>query len=135
MESNFELRSLQYSAQNHELLHLPADVHRGDKLFDKRRHRTEAVAHFVANLAKVRFVLRACEAAIEHQALVLVGDIRLGNVGGDIDSELGFEVGAKRLAAELGDRLFHHLGIELEADRRDLSMLLVAEQIAGASML
>src|SRR5712692_4495084 len=135
MEPDFELRSFKDGAQDHELLHLAADIHRGDQVFDQRRNRTEAVAHLVANLAKVLFVLRACEPAIEHQALVLVGNVSFGNVGRDGDSELGFEVGAHRLAAQLGNRLFHHLGVELEADRRDLPVLLVAEQIAGAAVL
>ena len=51
------------------------------------------------------------------------------------DPQLGLEVGTIRPAAQFGDRFFHHLGIKLEADRRDLAVLLMAKQVAGAAML
>src|SRR5581483_12510504 len=42
---------------------------------------------------------------------------------------------ALRLALERGDGLVEHLQVELEAERRDVAGLLVAEQVAGAADL
>ena len=42
---------------------------------------------------------------------------------------------ARRLAAQLGDRLLEHLRVQVEADRGDGARLLRAEQVAGAADL
>ena len=43
--------------------------------------------------------------------------------------------GDPAFAGELGDGLGEHLDVQLEAERRDVTGLLVAEQIAGAANL
>src|SRR5208282_2054816 len=134
MKSDFELRALEDCAHDHQLLHLAPDIHRRDQIFDQRRHRAEPIAQLVANLAELLLALRTREPPIEHQPLVLVGDVSLGDVRGHCDAKLGLEVGATGLAAQFGNRLFHRLGIGLEPNRRGLSVLLMAGQVACAAM-
>ena len=42
---------------------------------------------------------------------------------------------SRHLAGELADRFGHHLDVEVEADRGDVTRLLGAEQVAGAADL
>ena len=75
------------------------DVHNRDQVLDKSGHRSEAIANLVAKIGKILGALCPREPAVQHQSLVLVRHVRVGNVCRDRNLELGLEVGAMRLAA------------------------------------
>ena len=73
-------------------------------------------------------------------------DVDLGLLVGDVvgrDVRVHVDVQAHRLGQGLAlglglggaDRLVEHLHVQLEAERRDMSRLLVPEQVAGAADL
>ena len=135
METDFELIGLGDRAQDQHRAHLAADVHRRDQILDQRRHRTASIANLVAQIVEVLLRLGARQPPVKDEPLVFIGHIMVRNVGRDAETQLGLEIGPLRLAAQLRNRLLHHLGVQLEADRRDLAVLLAPEQIAGAAML
>src|SRR5439155_26435863 len=73
------------------------------------------------------------QAAVGLHAEVVAGDVVPGDGGGDrhVDGDLGGRFG-RPLAGQLGDRLGHHLAVEVEADGGDVAGLLATEEVAGA---
>src|SRR5262249_58982165 len=72
---------------------------------------------------------------VEDEPLADVGDVALGYVGRDAELDLGLEVRLRVLAAQLAYRLLEQVGVELEADGRDVSRLLLPEEIPRAANL
>ena len=80
---------------------------------------------------------RAGDAAVHVDLRLLVGDVVGRDVGVDVDVE-AHRLGARRRRRRppaACDGLVEHLHVELEAERRDVAGLLVAEQVAGAADL
>ena len=63
--------------------------------------------------------------------MVDVRDIGFGNVGRNTELNLGFNLDRDAPASEFGDGFFQHLGVQLEADRSDITRLFFAQQVAG----
>ena len=73
MKAHGELVGAQHRAHDHQFAHLPAHVHRLEQILHQGRHRSEAVAQFIAQIVEVLHRLGARHPAVQHQALALVG--------------------------------------------------------------
>src|SRR5579875_634123 len=135
MKADLELLALHDGAHDEQLLHLAPDAHRGRQVIDQCRQRSETIAQLVAQLIEIAVAFRARHTAVQDQPLVFVRYEVLRDVGRDAEAEFGLEVGMLRFAAKLVNRLLHHLGVQLEPYRRDLTGLLAAKEIARAAML
>src|SRR5262245_27737354 len=106
-----------------------------EQMFDGLRERAVAVLGRELELAEVVLVLDEREPAVEVDLERLRGDVGGGHVGVDARVHPHGPRGESSLARELRDDLVEHLDVELEAERRDVSGLLRAEQVAGAADL
>src|SRR5438045_4100716 len=77
---------------------------------------------------EVRQTADAREPLVDDQPLAHVGDVRLRDERGDPQLDLRLHLGLRRLATRLPHRLLQHVGVELEADGRDVAGLLLAEE-------
>src|SRR5680860_376085 len=84
---------------------------------------------------QVRLGLYRRLAAVEPQAHLQIGHVRLGNEnrGAEIDARRPLILDRLVPALQRGDGLFQHGLVELEAHFADMAGLLLAEEIAGAS--
>ena len=97
----------------------------------------EAVLELLAQRHQVGHLAGAGDPAVDVDLGLLVGDVVRRHVGVDVDVE------AHGLPLLLGGavlvhgrhRLVEHLHVELEAERRHVAGLLVAEQVAGPAQL
>ena len=88
-----------------------------------------------AQLTELVVVLRQRDAAMEVDLERLGLDVRRGHVCVDASVDAHRLHGDARLVRELGDRLVQHLDVELAAERRDVTGLLRAQEVAGAADL
>ena len=81
-------------------------------------------------------VARAGDAAVDVDLRLLVGDVVGRDVGVDVDVE-AHRLGLRRppSPSRAAHGLVEHLHVQLEAERRDVARLLVAEQVARAADL
>src|SRR5262245_15502647 len=135
MKSERDHPAAQHGAHDHACLQHAAQIHDAQKAVDQRRNRPIALAQLGGEVVQLGRAAHGGEAAIEHQALMLVGDVAVGDVRRETELDLGLHLDVAPLAAQLLHRLFHHLRVELEADRGDVARLLLAEQVAGAANL
>src|SRR5262249_57107240 len=61
-----------------------------------------------------------------------VRNVALGNVRRDAELDLGLQVRLRMLAPQLAHRLLEEMGVELQPDRRDVSGLLLSQQVTRA---
>ena len=91
----------------------------------------------VAQLDQLGVLARARDPAVHVDLRLLVRDVVRGHVRVDVDVQ-AHRLGRFRtvlLRIHLAHGLVEHLHVELEAERRDVAGLLVAEQVAGAAQL
>ena len=112
-----------------------AQVHHVDEAVDQFGRRAEAVFHFVGQRVEVVAVRHVGQLLVEHQTLVDVGNVRLGQVGRHADVDFRFDGHLDGAAAQFVDGLFQHLGVEFVADRGHAPRLLLAQQVAGPADL
>src|SRR5207237_8757504 len=78
---------------------------------------------------------RSGHALVEREALAHVRDVVLRDECGDAELDLGLDLGPPALTAKLANRFVKHLRVELESKGRDLTRLLLAEQVSRAADL
>src|SRR5579875_4161037 len=133
MDPQLELIGFEHRAHDHQFAHLTAHVHRGEQILDEGRHGAEAIAQLVAQIIEILQRFRPRHAAVQDQAFGFVRHVAVGDIGGDTELEFGLEVRTLRLSAQFPNRLFHHLGVQLESDRGNVARLLAPEQVAGST--
>src|SRR5579875_1405804 len=71
------------------------------------------------------------QTAVGLEAEVLSAHVALRQVGGDGQVQADLRWRAESFALELGYRLAHHLDVQVIADRRDVTGLVGAQEVAG----
>ena len=88
-----------------------------------------------SHVAELREALRPRDAPVRVDLGGLVGDVLRRHVRGHRHLDAHRRRDRGLLALQLVHRLLQHLRVHLEADRRDVAALLVAQQVAGAADL
>src|SRR3954451_7002490 len=120
------------------LAELDARLLERDEVLERVGDRAEAVLELLAQSAELGDFAGARDAPVDVDLRLLVGDVVGRHVGVDVDVEahgLRLVMSREALALARPDRLVEHAHVQLEAERRDVARLLVAEQGAGAADL
>src|SRR4051794_6979612 len=115
------------------LAELDARLLQRDEVLERLRERAEAVLELLAQRLQLGHLARAGDAAVDVDLRLLVGDVVGGHVRVDVDVEahgLRLLLAREPLALPRAHGLVEHRHVELEAERRDMPGLLVAEQVA-----
>src|SRR3954468_15376023 len=120
------------------LAELGARLLERDEVLERVGDRAEAVLELLAQSAELGDFAGARDAPVDVDLRLLVGDVVGRHVGVDVDVEahgLRLVISREALALARPDRLVEHAHVQLEAERRNVARLLVAEQVAGAADL
>src|SRR3954470_17241963 len=120
------------------LAELDARLLERDEVLERVGDRAEAILELLPQSAELGDLAGARDAPVDVDLRLLVGDVVGRHVGVDVDVEahgLRLVFSREALALARPDRLVEHAHVQLEAERRDVAGLLVAEQVAGAADL
>src|SRR5439155_1184009 len=106
-----------------------------EEVLDRLRQRAEPVLGRSLQLTQLVLALGQREPAMQIDLQRLGGDVLHRDVGIDACVDAHRTRGDAALAGELRYRFGEHLYVELEAEGRDMSRLLVAQQVARAANL
>src|SRR3954454_8815388 len=120
------------------LAELDARLLQRQEVLERLGERAEAVLELLAQRLQLGDLARPGDAPVDVDLRLLVGDVVGGHVRVDVDVEahgLRLVLAREPLALARAHGLVEHRHVELEAERRDVAGLLVAEQVAGAADL
>src|SRR4051812_5248828 len=120
------------------LAELDARLLQRQEVLERLRERAEAVLELLAQRLQLGDLARPGDAPVDVDLRLLVGDVVGGHVRVDVDVEahgLRLVLAREPLALARAHGLVEHRHVELEAERRDVAGLLVAEQVARAADL
>src|SRR3954467_1039505 len=120
------------------LAELDARLLQRDEVLERLWERAEAVLELLAQRLQLGDLARAGDAPVDVYLRLLVGDVVGRHVRVDVDVEahgLRLVLAREALALARAHGLVEHRHVELEAERRDVAGLLVAEEVAGAADL
>lgn len=115
----------------------PADQ---EEVLDRFGELAVAVGEFLADRPDVVLRIGGGDGAVRLEAQPLAGGVVVGDVG--VDRELDLDLQGRLLlhaafegGPVVGDRLAHHAYVQVEADARDVTGLLAAQEVSGAADL
>src|SRR2546423_15310246 len=129
VEANVELVALALDANRAHALAKKSQSRVIHQAANRARERAITIFEFAADFIELRLALYACNPLVHAEALILFRDIVVGDADIEREIELDFRFFGSGLAAQLANGAFEHGGVELEADRLDLSTLFATQQI------